>query len=104
MNNYQGKILIDGEWLSSDSSETIATINPSDGIEFERIARGTAKDVDRAVQSAQNAIEGKWGKTTAAERGRLLQKLSKLILENEDELTEMFRSKLFMKSLLESGY
>ncbi|MBS1256671.1 MAG: NADP/NAD-dependent aldehyde dehydrogenase PuuC [Deltaproteobacteria bacterium] len=89
MNNYQGKILIDGEWLSSDSSETIATINPSDGIEFERIARGTAKDVDRAVQSAQNAIEGKWGKTTAAERGRLLQKLSKLILENEDELTEM---------------
>jgi aldehyde dehydrogenase (NAD+) len=64
-------------------------MDPSDGSEFGRIASGSAADIDRAVQAAQNAMDGEWGKTIPVERGRLLQKLSSLILENETELTEM---------------
>ncbi|MBC8259311.1 MAG: aldehyde dehydrogenase family protein [SAR324 cluster bacterium] len=89
MLNFEAKILIDGTWINPASSETLPVIDPSDGNEFSRIARGTAADIDRAVQSAQSSLAGEWGKTIPVERGRLLQKLSTLILENEDELTEM---------------
>ena len=89
MKIFEGKILIDGNWQDPESGETLPVMDPSDGSEFARMAKGSAVDIERAVQAAQNAIDGEWGRTTAVERGRLLQKLSALILENEDELTEM---------------
>ena len=89
MHKFEGKILIEGKWQTPDSGETLPVIDPSDGCEFGRIARGSAVDIDLAVKSAQNAMQGEWGKMIPVERGRLLQKLSSLILENEDELTEM---------------
>ena len=89
MKIFEGKVLIDGNWQNPESGETLPVMDPSDGSEFARMAKGSAVDIERAVQAAQNAIDGEWGRNTAVERGRLLQKLSALILENEDELTEM---------------
>ena len=89
MKIFTGKVLIDGNWRDPESGETLPIMDPSDGREFGRIASGSAVDIDRAVQAAQNALDGEWGKTIPVERGRLLQKLSALILEHEDELTEM---------------
>ncbi|SUZ74740.1 uncharacterized protein METZ01_LOCUS27594 [marine metagenome] len=89
MQNFEGKILINGAWQTPDSGETLPVIDPSDGSEYGRIARGSAVDIERAVLSAQNAMDGEWGKLIPVERGRLLQKLSVLILLHEDELTEM---------------
>ncbi len=89
MKIIEGKVLIDGTWQEPESGETLPVMDPSDGSEFGRIASGSAADIDRAVQAAQNAMDGEWGKTIPVERGRLLQKLSSLILENETELTEM---------------
>jgi len=85
----EGKVLIDGNWQDPESGETLPAFDPSDGCEFGRIASGSAADIDLAVKAAQNAMDGEWGKTIPVERGRLLQKLSSLILENETELTEM---------------
>ena len=84
-----GKVLIDGEWQDSISGETLPVIDPSDGSQFGYIANCSKEDVDLAVQSAQNALESEWSKTNSTERGRLLQKLSVLILKNEDALAEM---------------
>ena len=89
MQNFEGKILINGAWQTPDSGETLPVIDPSDGSEYGRIARGSEVDIERAVLSAQNAMDGEWGKLIPVERGRLLQKLSVLILLHEDELTEM---------------
>ena len=89
MNIFEGKVFIDGNWQDPESGETLPVMDPSDGSEFGRIACGSAVDIDRAVQAAQNAMDGEWGKSIPVERGRLLQKLSALILEHEDELTEM---------------
>ena len=89
MKIIEGKVLIDGTWQEPESGETLPAFDPSDGCEFGRIASGSAADIDLAVQAAQNAMDGEWGKTIPLERGRLLQKLSVLILEHEDELTEM---------------
>ena len=89
MNIFEGKVFIDGNWQDPESGETLPVMDPSDGSEFGRIACGSAVDIDCAVQAAQNAMDGEWGKSIPVERGRLLQKLSALILEHEDELTEI---------------
>ncbi len=89
MNIFEGKVFIDGNWQDPESGETLPVMDPSDGSEFGRIACGSAFDIDCAVQAAQNAMDGEWGKSIPVERGRLLQKLSALILKHEDELTEM---------------
>ena len=89
MNIFEGKVFIDGNWQDPESGETLPVMDPSDGSEFGRMACGSAVDIDCAVQAAQNAMDGEWGKSIPVERGRLLQKLSALILKHEDELTEM---------------
>ncbi|MEC9460402.1 MAG: aldehyde dehydrogenase family protein [SAR324 cluster bacterium] len=89
MNIFEGKVFIDGNWQDPESGETLPVMDPSDGSEFGRIACGSAVDIDCAVQAAQNAMDGEWGKSIPVERGRMLQKLSALILKHEDELTEM---------------
>ena len=60
--------------------------DPATGEVYEQIARGTARDVDSAVKSARTCYENVWQHITAAERGRLLMKLSRLVAEHADEL------------------
>jgi aldehyde dehydrogenase (NAD+) len=78
---------IGGRWVAS--ADTLPIINPSDGREIGRIARGTADDVDAAVSAAQAAREGAWGALTAVERGRLLLRLSALILRDTEALARL---------------
>ena len=42
--------------------DTIPVLNPSDGQQFETIARSGQEDVDRAVGAARAAFEGEWGR------------------------------------------
>ena len=83
----EGKHFIANE--ETGSGATIQVINPSSGKQFATILKGTAEDIDRAVKAAQSALEGEWGKLTATERGRLMKKLSQLILENADALANL---------------
>ncbi len=82
-------VYIGGRWRSCEGGETLPLINPSDGSELARIARGKAADVDAAVQAAQAALDGPWGALSATERGRLLMKMSALVLEQADELARL---------------
>ena len=43
---------INNAWVASSSGETIPVIDPSTGEVFAEIARGTAQDIDQAVQAA----------------------------------------------------
>ena len=61
-------------------------IDPSDGMPFASIAAGTAADVDRAVAAAGTARDGAWGRLAPVEKGRLLARLSRAILDHADEL------------------
>ncbi|MBD3802425.1 MAG: aldehyde dehydrogenase family protein [Thioclava sp.] len=78
------EMLIGGRWRRG--SETLAVENPSDGSEMARVARGTPFDIDEAVAAAQDALDGDWGRFTAVERGRLLMKMSALVLSRIDDL------------------
>ena len=81
--------LIGGRWAPCDSGQTMALINPSDGDTLCEIACGGVTDIDRAVDAARAAFDGPWGKATAVERGRILQKIGALVLENIDELANL---------------
>ncbi len=80
---------IDGQWVASISRETLPVIDPSTGETFDQLARGTAEDMDRAVRAARAAREGAWGRLTATERGRILSRMSALILEQHEELAQL---------------
>ncbi len=80
------KILIAGKWVSPAEGDRLDLENPSTGEVIGQIARGTASDIDAAVTAAQLALEGTWGRTTAAERGRVLLRMSALVLERVEEL------------------
>ncbi len=81
--------LIRGTWKPAASNETLPLINPSDGTEICRIARGAEADIDAAVQAAQSALGGEWGRMTALERGRILTRLGQLVLDRVDDLAAL---------------
>ena len=80
---------IANRWVEPASGQTLPMIDPSDGREFARIARGNAADIDRAVKAAEGARDGAWGKLPPVERGRLLAKLAQAILNHFDELAAL---------------
>mmetsp|Transcript_8497 Transcript_8497/g.25483 ORF Transcript_8497/g.25483 Transcript_8497/m.25483 type:complete len:487 (+) Transcript_8497:985-2445(+) len=54
------------------------------------VAEADKEDVDKAVKAARKAFDqGKWPKTTGAERGRVLNKLADLIEENIEEIARL---------------
>jgi aldehyde dehydrogenase (NAD+) len=81
------QILIGGTWRATP--EALLVEDPSTGEEIARIARGQAADINAAVIAAQDALLGDWGRFTAAERGRCLARLGRLVEEHEDLLAEV---------------
>ncbi len=83
------KCMIGGRWISPASNECLSLINPSDGSVLCDIAKGGKEDIDRAVFAAESALRSIWGKSTAAERGRILARLGHLVLEHTEELATL---------------
>ena len=83
------KCLIGGRWITPQTGNTIDLINPSDGSELTAIAAGGAEDIDAAVAAARSAFDTSWSQTTATDRGRMLSKLSALVLEHSAYLAEL---------------
>ncbi|MGR3761046.1 aldehyde dehydrogenase family protein [Roseobacteraceae bacterium NS-SX3] len=81
--------LIGGDWTAPRSGATLPLVNPSDGTEICQIARGGAEDVDAAVQAAEAALAGSWGRMTALERGRILTRIGQLVLERVEDLAAL---------------
>ncbi len=82
-------VLIAGQWRAGASVQRLPLLNPSDGSLLAQIARGNADDVDAAVVAAQAALAGDWGRLSAAERGRILLKMSAITLDRADELARL---------------
>ncbi len=75
--------------VAPSSGQWIDVLDPSDGLVFERIARGNATDIDQAVQAARRAFVGTWGGLSPAERGRTLQRLATVLGDHADELAAL---------------
>jgi aldehyde dehydrogenase (NAD+) len=72
----------EGEWFPSD--------NPYLGAPWAEIAKGSAKDVEDAVEAADRALHtGPWAGFTASDRGALLRRLGDVIAANAQRLAEI---------------
>ncbi len=78
---------MDGEELGSTSGNTFRSLDPATGEPWCEVAAGNARDVERAVRSAQNAfLEPSWRNMEAADRRRLLSAIARTIRENAADL------------------
>jgi aldehyde dehydrogenase (NAD+) len=83
------QLLIGGQWRAAADGRRLMLVDPSDGSDLAPIARGGAADVDAAVAAAQAALDGDWGRLTAAERGRLLAAIGRRVLEQVELLAQL---------------
>ena len=80
---------IANRWQAPAGGGVLPMVDPSDGAPFAAIARGNADDVAAAVRAAQGARDGAWGRLAPAEKGRLLGRLARLILDHAEELAQI---------------
>ncbi len=84
------KMSIGGEWVEASSGETFETYNPYTAQPWALIPKGSAEDVNRAVEAAHKAFTtGDWPALNATQRGALLRRLGDLLTENADRLAEI---------------
>jgi acyl-CoA reductase-like NAD-dependent aldehyde dehydrogenase len=82
-------LFINGEPTESSGGDLKELTEPATGEPLARAAMATEADVDRAVEAAQAALAGDWGKTPGPERSRLLHALADAMMANRKELNEL---------------
>ena len=76
---------IGGEWVAPKSGEYFDNISPVDGKPFTKVARSNEQDIELALDAAHNAAPA-WGRTSPADRSKLLNKIADVMEENLDLL------------------
>jgi aldehyde dehydrogenase (NAD+) len=82
-------LIIDGEETEAVSGERFESVDPASGSPIATVARAGPADVDRAVDSARHAYRDVWRPMPVAERGHILRRISVLIREQADELSQL---------------
>jgi aldehyde dehydrogenase len=72
---------IGGEWAAPASGTYFDNVTPVTGQVLCEIPRSNAQDIDRALDAA-HAAKKSWGKTSPAERARLLEKIAQVMEDN----------------------
>lgn len=72
---------IGGEYVAPANGQYFENITPITGKPFTEIARGTAADIDRAVDAGWKAF-ATWGKTSVTERSVILNKIADRMEQN----------------------
>ena len=76
---------IGGEWTPPVKGQYFENPTPVTGRAFTEVARGTAEDVELALDAAHGAAPG-WGRTSAADRAAVLLKIADVIEGNLEAL------------------
>ncbi|MES2257969.1 MAG: CoA-acylating methylmalonate-semialdehyde dehydrogenase [Pseudomonadota bacterium] len=82
------KLLINGEFVESSSTQWQDVINPATQEVLARVPLATAAEISAAVASAKNAFKT-WRKTPIGARARIFLKYQQLIRENMQELAAL---------------
>ena len=78
-------LFIGGEFVESESGESLDVYCPADGEKLASIAQASEKDVDTAVKAAWEGFN-EYKKTNRYERAKILNKIADIIDENADHL------------------
>ena len=79
------KLLIDGEWVESQTTEWHDIVNPATQQVLAKVPFATAAEVDAAVSAAQRAFQT-WKLTPIGARMRIMLKLQALIREHSKRI------------------
>jgi aldehyde dehydrogenase (NAD+) len=82
----QYELFINGQWVKPAKGKYFDTINPANEKRLARVAEATQEDVDKAVKAARVAYDKYWSKMSAADRGKYLFRISRMIQEKAREL------------------
>jgi aldehyde dehydrogenase len=72
---------IGGEWVKPAKGQYFEDISPVTGKPFAEVARGTAEDIDAALDAAHRAAPA-WGRTSSTERAAVLNRIADVIDAN----------------------
>jgi succinate-semialdehyde dehydrogenase/glutarate-semialdehyde dehydrogenase len=85
MSNYPNtQLLINNEWQDAEGGKAIDVLNPATGKVIGTVAHASKKDLDRALDAAQQGFEV-WRKTPAIEREAIMRRASALFRERVEE-------------------
>jgi aldehyde dehydrogenase len=76
---------IGGQWVAPVKGQYFENISPVNGKPFTEVARGTAEDIDAALDAAWAAAPA-WGKTPVAERALVLHRVADRMEQNLEML------------------
>ena len=79
------RLLIDGEWVESQSNEWHDIVNPATQQVLAKVPFATASEVDAAIAAAQRAFQT-WKLTPIGARMRIMLKLQALIREHSKRI------------------
>ena len=77
LHHYQDRYdnYIGGQWVPPSGGEYFDVVTPITGQVYTRVARGTAADIEKALDAAHAAADA-WGKTSATERSNILLQIA----------------------------
>jgi len=78
-------LFINGKFVAPKSGKTFTTINPATEEVLAKIAYAELADVNLAVTAARNAFTKTWSKMPAAERGKYLFRIARILQERSRE-------------------
>ncbi|MDH4847979.1 CoA-acylating methylmalonate-semialdehyde dehydrogenase [Pseudomonas sp. BN605] len=81
----QVKLLINGEWVDSKTTEWLDVVNPASQEVLAKVPLATQEEVKAAIDSAERAFHS-WKKTPLGARMRIMLKLQALIRENSKRI------------------
>jgi acyl-CoA reductase-like NAD-dependent aldehyde dehydrogenase len=93
--HVRDRLYIGGEWVASTGTETVNVINSTTEEIMGSIPRGTATDVDRAVQAARAAFPV-WSQTPPQERAACLQRISDGLKANDERIATVITQEMSM--------
>ena len=92
MRNYTQQY-INGEWIDSDSNETIEVINPATEEVIGKVAKGNSNDVEKAVEAANN-VYLEFRHSSVKERKELLDKIVEEYKNRKQDIIEAITDEL----------
>ncbi|MEX2523826.1 MAG: NAD-dependent succinate-semialdehyde dehydrogenase [Gammaproteobacteria bacterium] len=79
---------VNGKWVHADNGATIDVDNPATGKTIGTVPSLGVREVENAIDAADKGF-AQWRRTTAGERGAILQKWHDLMMENQEDLARI---------------
>ena len=83
----QYELFIGGEFVAPEEGRYFESINPATEETLSSVALASSADVDRAVKAARKAYNGAWSKMKAADRGKYIYRIARILQERAREFS-----------------